>query len=114
MIRTLIFAASLAALTACSDKGGDDTSGSGGYDDILALTGDSAAGADVFASSCAACHGDDGVSGASPARDGEVPEKSDEELLGIILEGYDDMPAQDLTDQEAADVLAYLRDTFGG
>jgi len=38
---------------------------------------------------------------------------SDEELEAIILEGSGGMPAQNLSAQEVADVIAYLRETYG-
>lgn len=94
------------ALVGCKDKGGDDSGGD--------LTGDATAGAAVYASSCAGCHGDNGNDGSAADLTAEVPEKSDAELEDIVLNGYDDMPAQDLSAQEMADLLAYLRETFAG
>lgn len=94
------------ALVACKDKAGDDTGG---------LTGDPDAGAEVFSSTCAVCHGADGsgIEGSGSDLNEEVPEFSDAELENIIQNGYEEMPPQGLTDQELADVIAYLRETFG-
>ncbi len=106
-MRTLLAASVLLlGLAAC---GGRDP------DDILALDGDPAAGAEVFASRCARCHGDDGRgTERGPDLAEEVPDASDEDLVDQIVNGGWDMPAIDVTDQEAADVLAFLRETFGG
>jgi cytochrome c551 len=91
-------------LAACAGGGSDFSSG------------DAAAGADVYASTCQSCHGEDGTAGVGGASDlnVEVPEKSDDELAEIIQNGVGDMPAQNLDDTETADVIAYLRETFGG
>lgn len=83
-------------------------------DDILALDRDAAAGEDVYAS-CASssCHGSNGDSGSGPRLSRRVPRGSDEDLIEIVLAGEGGMPPQDLDDQEMADLLAYLRQTFG-
>lgn len=97
----------------CDD---DDDSGTpdAHIDDILALTGDSTAGATVYSNTCATCHGADGSGGSGPALTSEMSEQSDEEFVSIVLYGEDRMPAQSqLSDQEIADVLSYCRDTFG-
>lgn len=101
---TLIFSLMMAGLVGCADKGGDDTGSSG----------DATAGATVFTDVCVACHGasGEGIEGYSPSMTEEVPEKTDAELESIILDGYDEMPAQSLTATEVADVIAYLRATF--
>lgn len=91
----------------CKDKGGDDT-GSGG--------GDATAGAQVYADTCATCHGANGTEGEPtyPSLVVEIPDQTDAQLESIIQDGYGDMPAQGLTDTELADVIAYLRATFPG
>lgn len=101
-----------ALLVGCADKGGDDTAGDR-IADVLALTGDEANGEALFAD-CTGCHGSDGSGGSGPSLVEEVPEKSSEEILEYVIYGEDDMPAFDSwTDQELADLLAYLRATFG-
>lgn len=107
------------ALLACGggkdSEGGGDSSGTGGTG---GTTGDPTAGADVYASYCTSCHGEDGALGVEiggePSADlsAEVPEKSDEELTDIIQNGYGTMPAQAVTDAELPDLIAYLRATF--
>ena len=69
----------------------------------------------MYASTCADCHGaDGGGTSRGPALAEEVREESDEDLVDQIVNGGGDMPPQDVSDQEAADVLAFLRETFGG
>lgn len=91
--------------------------GCAGSDDkvsgILELEGDAALGETLYADNCAGCHGADGEGGSGPAMTDEVPELSDEEIVDVIVNGYEEMPAQDqLADQDVADVLAYLNATF--
>lgn len=80
-------------------------------DDIMALTGDPASGATVYAAECASCHGADGTGGSGPNITGE---DEAEEIAEYVLFGEGDMPAfdGDLTDQEIADVVAYVAGGF--
>lgn len=96
----------LPLLVACSGAADKDT---GGTD----IDGDAAAGADVYASNCAGCHGANGEGGSGPALADEVPEKSDADLEGIITNGTGSMPGFELEDQEMADLIAYLRENYG-
>lgn len=95
-------------LLAC---GAADDTGSE-LDAILALSGDATTGEQVFATSCAACHGTDGTGGTGPDLYEVSPGLSDEDLLDIMLYGIGSMPAVSLEDQEAADVLAYVQASF--
>lgn len=99
----------LPLLAACGD-GGSTTR----VDDILALTGDATNGATVFADNCAACHGADGTGGSGPDLTGES--EGAEEMADIILNGEGDMTAFDgvITDQEIADVIAYVESIATG
>ncbi len=123
-ISALFLTAALGLATGCDDggdDGGDSGGGSGGEDRaaaILAIEGDAAAGQTVFegnACSIDACHGADGVSGmASPSLDASVPNASDMQIVTTFLNGKGSMPAQaQLSDQQLADVLAYVSNTFG-
>ena len=97
----------LAVLVGCADQAR--------IDDVLALEGDEASGAELYASSCASCHGDDGSGGVGPSLIANVPDQSDDELVDTLLNGPESMPSfADLEDQELADILAYLRGEFGG
>lgn len=120
----LFLAGSLVLAIGCDDDGGDegDTgAGSGGEDraaSILGLEGDAATGATLFTSSgCSndSCHGADGVSGpASPSLDTSVLASDDAQIVNTFLNGKGGMPAQSsLDDQQLADLLAYVSDTFG-
>lgn len=100
-LRWTVLVGGLLSLVACNGKDGDTGS----------LTGDVTRGEAVF-EVCAVCHGADGTGGSGPSLVEEVPDQTDAELEDIILNGYGDMAAQDLTDQEVADVIAYCRATF--
>lgn len=82
--------------------------------------GDPEAGATIYTATCASCHGAEGdlgvSSGGTPATDlnTAVPEKTDEELAAVIQDGKGNMAATGLSDDETLDVIAYLRETFGG
>ncbi len=82
-------------------------------DEISALDGDPANGAVVFADNCAGCHGADGTGGSGPniTNEGEK-----DEVIEVIVDGEGDMPSfdGDLTDQEIADVAAYVTGGFAG
>lgn len=80
-------------------------------DDVMALTGDAAAGATVYANDCASCHGADGSGDSGPSIIGE---DESEEIAEVVLFGEDDMPAfdGDLSDQDIADVVAYVAGGF--
>ena len=99
---TLIFVSLFAV--ACGGK-------SGRVDDINALEGDSDNGAAVFASNCAGCHAADGTGGSGPDITGEDEQ---DEVTEIVLNGEGDMPSYDgdLSDQEIADVVAYVIDVL--
>lgn len=106
-------------LPACNEEEDDDEGGnvdSARVEAILGLAGDAASGQTVFARcSVSSCHGTGGdmpISG-TPTLTDEVPEQSDEQLIQVVIGGYEAMPAQPMEDQEMADLLAYLRDTFG-
>ncbi len=81
---------------------------------------DPAAGADKYDLFCSSCHGADGTAGvqvdgiAATDLSTVVPTLSDNTLTTVIQDGYLKMPKQDLDDDETADVIAYLRETFGG
>ena len=79
---------------------------------VLSLEGDTTAGAAVW-ETCAACHGENGEGGVGPPMTEHAPHHPDEELVGFMIYGTGDMAPVGLEDQEMADLLAYLRATFG-
>ncbi len=98
------WAALALGLVACGGK-------EGRVEEVLALEGDATNGAEVYAVNCAGCHGADGSGGSGPNIQGEDEE---EEVASVILEGEDSMPSfdGDLTDQEIADVVAFVTTTL--
>lgn len=118
----LFLAGSLVLAMGCDDGDQDDTGGGSGGEDraaaIFALDGDAASGATLFTSSgCSseACHGPDGLSGmATPGLDTSVAASDDPQIVNSFLNGRGGMPPQgSLDDQQLADLLAYVSDTFG-
>ena len=104
----------LLAPLACDSDSGDGGAG-GRNGDILALTGDAAAGETVFnsnACSSESCHGADGNSGSAPALMTVVSGLSDDAAIDSVLDGKGGMPPQALEDQQMADVLAWMRANF--
>lgn len=81
---------------------------------VLALQGDPTSGQTIYTDLCARCHDDD-LSGTNrgPNIQDEVIEFSEDALLNVIFTGPGNMPAFDaqLDDQEAADLLSFLRQT---
>lgn len=85
---------------------------------VLELTGDPTAGAMVFSTVCGtvACHGPDGNTPGTPQTvkfSQRIPEMDDRGIADTVLSGLRTMPAQsNLTDQQVADVVAYVLETF--
>jgi mono/diheme cytochrome c family protein len=79
---------------------------------VLALTGDAAAGQVIYTDICAECHGAD-LSGTDKGPNLLLiaPRKSDEGIIGSLLEGPEEMPSfrEQFSDQQLADTLAFLR-----
>ena len=90
----------------------------------LASPGDAQAGKTVYDSKCKTCHGADGKGNATLAKtlnvtfkdlgSKEILSKSDDELKKNITEGTGKMqPVKGLTDKQASDLIAFLRDVQG-
>ncbi len=80
---------------------------------IVSLTGDVTNGAAVYDTNCAVCHGDSGEGDSGP----ELYETEEAvELADIVWNGSGDMAGYDgfLTEQEVADVIAFVADVFHG
>ena len=137
-LSTMLLAALLAAplaLAGCGDKeapaGTDTEQGQGegeeAEDTDDGAKGDAAHGAEVFAGTCATCHGPDAMGieglGKNLHANAFVADKSDAEMLDFIKNGRPagdplnttgvDMPPKggnpSLTDQDLVDVIAYTR-----
>lgn len=84
-----------------------------------AVEGDVGAGSEHYDRTCASCHGPDGTAGvqvngvAASDLTKLTPSLSDRALTTVIQDGKGEMPAQGLDDEETADCLAYLRESFG-
>lgn len=87
-----------------------DASGTSG---VSSATGDTSAGAALYADNCASCHGSAGGGGSAPNIAGISDSAG---VIDTILYGTSGMPgfASSLTDQEIADILAYLGGLTGG
>jgi cbb3-type cytochrome c oxidase subunit III len=76
-------------------------------------TGDSAAGAKIYAGSCASCHGANGWGEVGPRLAGETfqDSASNAYIRQTLLEGRPGtaMPAFDFDDQQMADLITFLR-----
>ncbi len=99
-----------AVLLAALACGGDDEANGLG---ALELEGDATRGAQLFELRCEVCHGENGAGGSQGIDLGEhVRHHSDRELVRLMANGAGRMPSPGLSDQEIADVLAFLRATF--
>jgi len=77
------------------------------------LTGDPEAGAAAFQLYCATCHGEAGRGGLGPDLAVASVALDDEQIFTTMIEGIRRrMPPLDVTDQEAVDILAWLRQQF--
>jgi mono/diheme cytochrome c family protein len=80
----------------------------------LLLEGNVDCGAMIFERDCAGCHGPTGEgTDQGPALEEHIQGHSDIELLAVVVVGAGDMPPSGLPPQGSADVLAWLRATFG-
>ena len=74
-------------------------------DDILALSADTARGAELFSEHCARCHGEEGSGGSFPDIRGLDPET----VIRNMLAGPSSMPEfGDLPDADIADIAAHV------
>lgn len=81
------------------------------------LTGNADAGADVYASTCVSCHAADGTGGTGTDLTETVPGMSRDELIEVLVDGIPGTSmvsyASILTDQQIADVAAYVLREWG-
>ena len=122
---TMLLMALALVLAACGGDGGEGSdSGTGS---TPAATGDAAAGEELFAGTCVACHGPEGRGVEGLGKDlhnnGFVDENSDDELVAFLEVGRPagdpaneagvDMPPKggnpSLTEQDLYDLVAFMR-----
>ncbi|MDP6934056.1 MAG: cytochrome c [Myxococcota bacterium] len=73
-------------------------------------SGTEATGEELYASICAACHGTDGTgSGGSGPDIVHELNRSDEEIIEVILNGTGSMPPADVTEAQAQLIVDYMR-----
>jgi mono/diheme cytochrome c family protein len=83
---------------------------------VLMLEGDAASGEALFGETCFTCHGADGAgTDRAPSLYDRVPMRPDESLVRTLVQGRGAMPdwGETFDDGQLADLLAYLRATFG-
>lgn len=107
-MKNLTLLGALALLMACGDK--DDTGASGDRAaDIMALSGDSAAGETIYTGNCSGCHGADGAGSDTFPGIAGIP--TDEAHINIVLDGISGTAMggyASLSDQDIADLFAYI------
>ena len=113
-MRRILIAAALLAFAPGCESGSDNPD----VATIVALSGDATSGESLYGTHCSSCHMADGTGNPGlnyPSLVEHAPHETDEEIVAIVLEGEEAMPAfrSQLSDQEVADVLAYIRATWG-
>ncbi|MCA9658407.1 MAG: cytochrome c [Myxococcales bacterium] len=113
-MRRILIAAALLAFAPGCESGSDNPD----VATIVALSGDATSGESLYGTHCSSCHMADGTGNPGlnyPSLVEHASKETDEEIVAIVLEGEEAMPAfrSQLSDQEVADVLAYIRATWG-
>jgi len=106
MHKILLTAMLSMGMFACGEKT-DDTA-SGETEEVVSTEPDLANGQTVHDSMCMACHA------SNPDMEEKSPSLSDAELESVIQNGSGSMPGQGLSAEDLRDVIAYLRETYGG
>ena len=82
-------------------------------DDAALANADPISGEALYMDLCASCHGADGMGTASGSSLLGISESNDQALWDVIFFGEDGMPAySDLSDQEIADLIAWMRAAY--
>ena len=90
----------------CADPEGSQNA------DPNSLVGRYECGEQVYFTACAGCHGTEGQGGSAPALRGMIGQLQDGYITESILGGQGMMPPINITPQQVADVLTYMRDEF--
>ena len=83
----------------------------------LEVTTEQSLGQEIFAANCASCHGGDGLGGIGPPIAGYNSERAFPDVanqIALVENGRGGMPAfgGELTDEEIASVVDYVRDVL--
>lgn len=94
------------------DCEGDATDSGGDPQDTDTGQGQSFDGAALYIKYCSGCHKADGTGRSGPNIQDEAAEESIDELVEVILEGDDDMPAIPLSYGEAVAIAQWMKATW--
>jgi cytochrome c oxidase subunit 2 len=114
---SLVLSLSLAACGG-TDTSGNDAGAQTRTDKIVALTGSVSAGELVYQNNgCSGCHGAKGLGTASgPTLDEPLKNDGKAEIVEVLLDGVKGNAMASyasLSDQQIADLYAYMKSTFG-
>ena len=104
MYKLFFFNVALLGLFACGDKTEDTAEGT----ETVSGEADLENGQIIHDSMCMACHA------GNPDMETNTPNLSDSELESVIQNGSGSMPGQGLSETDLRDVIAYLRELYGG
>jgi len=119
MTRALLLLCLGTVFVACDDGATDTTDSTDSTDSTDATDDTDDGGADLeageatFDGTCAQCHGADGTGNTGPNLDERVPSLTVDQVRTVVLNGQGYMPAQDLTEEEATNVAAFVVDRHG-
>jgi mono/diheme cytochrome c family protein len=71
------------------------------------------AGSEVFAGTCAACHGADGLGGGAPSLADRVPGMAAADVTNTVTNGTGEMPPQNVTGDDLTAVVYFVIESFG-
>lgn len=105
-----LLAAALLASACNNDTTTDDTDAVADSDTDMGSSGPD--GGALYASTCAPCHGADGKGTKLAPNITRDLGKSDQQLIGIMRNGREEMPPQNVTEEEAQAIVDWMRETF--
>lgn len=102
-------------VAACKEEDEPDPVEEDRVEIILDLEGELASGTSLYGEHCEGCHGADGLGGIGTNLVEQLAILSKEDVVRTIVEGRGVMPewGQTQSNQDIADVVAYLYDAFG-
>jgi mono/diheme cytochrome c family protein len=112
MSKILVRIIGLTLITVLATACGGQLRKSGRLTTILSLDRTPSNGATVFEDECSYCHGDTAMGGSAPNLSTATKRMTDGEIVEQILEGGLSMPSIEVTEQQAVDVVAWLRAKF--